>query len=136
MTNSDRRISYLDKVIDPPGEALPDTEILMRFAQKMGFERGFNYTDIGEVYDEHCRLTKGTRIDISGLSHERLREQGTMQWPVPSPESNGMPRLFTNHRFYTPNGRAKIHAVPDENHSELPSPEYPLILTTGRIRDQ
>ena len=41
MTNADRRISYLDKITNAPGEALPDTEIICRFAQKMGFD-GFN----------------------------------------------------------------------------------------------
>jgi len=136
MTNSERRISYLNKIIDPPGEALPDTEILTRFAKQMGYGKSFDYTDLSQVYDEHCRLTKGTRIDISGLSHERLREKGTMQWPVPTPESEGTPRLFTDKKFYTANQRAKIHAVPDENLSEPPSEEFPLILTTGRIRDQ
>src|SRR3546814_17940521 len=34
MTNSERRISHLHKIIDPPGEALPDAEIICRFAQK------------------------------------------------------------------------------------------------------
>ena len=34
MTNAERRISYLNKIIDAPGEALPDAEIICRFAQK------------------------------------------------------------------------------------------------------
>ena len=34
MTNAERRISYLNKVIDAPGEALPDAEIICRFAAK------------------------------------------------------------------------------------------------------
>ena len=29
MTNSERRISLLDKIVEPPGEALPDAEILL-----------------------------------------------------------------------------------------------------------
>ena len=37
MTNSERRISYLNKIVDPPGEALPDAEIICRFARKMGY---------------------------------------------------------------------------------------------------
>jgi ferredoxin-nitrate reductase len=39
MTNSERRISYLNKILDPPGEALPDVEILCRFASQNGFWR-------------------------------------------------------------------------------------------------
>ena len=48
MTNSDRRISFLPKAADAPGEALPDAEILWRFAQKMGYQ-GFDYNNTGEV---------------------------------------------------------------------------------------
>ena len=33
MTNAERRISYLPKVVDAPGEALPDAEIINRFAE-------------------------------------------------------------------------------------------------------
>lgn len=136
MTNSERRISYLNKAVDAPGEALPDAEILCRFAEKMGFGKAFNYKNSADIYQEHAELTKGTNIDISGLSHGRLKTEGTFQWPVPHSEHKGSKRLFEDHKFYTPNQRAKIHAVPTINESEKISPVYPLILTTGRIRDQ
>ncbi len=90
MTNSERRISYLPKVIDAPGEALPDTEILCRFAQKMGYH-GFDFKNASEIYDEHCLLTTGTNIDISGLSHQRLKTEGSFQWPVPHAAHIGTP---------------------------------------------
>jgi len=136
MTNSERRVSYLPKGIDPPGEALPDAEILWRFAQKMNFT-GFNYKNVGQVYDEHCLLTKGTKIDVSGLSHERLIKEGTFQWPVPHNKHKGTPRLYTDRKFDTFNEKAAFN-IPThtENQSEKTSPEFPLILNTGRIRDQ
>src|SRR5690606_21310054 len=133
MTNSERRISYLPKVIDAPGEALPDVEILWRFGQKMGF-KGFDYRNTSEVYDEHCLLTKGTQIDISGLSHQRLKDEGSFQWPVPHKTHKGTPRLFTDHQFFTNDGKAHFNA-PQKiyNQSEKTTPEYPLILNTGRV---
>ncbi|HOY19294.1 MAG TPA: molybdopterin-dependent oxidoreductase [Haliscomenobacter sp.] len=136
MTNSERRISYLSKAIDAPGEALPDVEILLRFAHKMGYH-GFDYRHISEVYDEHCRLTKNTNIDISGLSHERLQREGTFQWPVPASDHPGTPRLFSDFRFFTKNNKARFN-LPQQmyNTSEKPNADYPLVLTTGRIRDQ
>jgi ferredoxin-nitrate reductase len=136
MTNSERRISYLNKVLDPPGEALPDIEILGRFAEKMGFGDGMKYKNASEIYAEHCALTKGTNIDISGLNYERLKERGTIQWPYPENTSGGTPRLFSDNKFYTPSGKAKLHTVPDANQSETVTQNFPLILTTGRIRDQ
>ncbi|SDR02292.1 nitrate reductase [Flagellimonas zhangzhouensis] len=136
MTNSERRISYLPKVIDAPGEALPDVEILWRFAQEMGFH-GFDYTNASQVYDEYCLMTKGTTIDISGLSYERLKTEGSFQWPVPSPDHKGTPRLFQDQNYFTSDGKAHFNAPRNlYNKSETTSPEFPLILNTGRVRDQ
>ncbi|MGM9506588.1 molybdopterin-dependent oxidoreductase [Larkinella sp. GY13] len=182
MTNAERRIAYLPKVIDAPGEALPDSEILWRFAQKMGFGESFTYANCSEVYNEYTQLTAGTNIDVTGVSYELLKKYRTIQWPfsaenapkspkgdldaakpdaevpfggfrgesekstdVPADQkpytenrkpTPGTKRLFTDHRFYTANGRAQIHAVPDENASEPTDEDFPLVLTTGRIRDQ
>ena len=136
MTNSERRISYLSRVMAPPGEALPDGEILLRFAHKMGWREQFDYASMADVYREHAALTQGTSIDISGLDYQRLKTGGSVQWPVPQADHPGTPRLFTDSRFYRPSQRAKIHGVPDANTSEPPNPNFPLILTTGRIRDQ
>ncbi|WP_116107594.1 nitrate reductase [Lewinella sp. IMCC34191] len=136
MTNSDRRISYLQPLVPPPGEARPDADIICDFARKMGYD-GFGYRDVSEVYDEYARMTAGTNIDVSGLSHDRLRREGTFQWPVPTPVHPGTPRLFTDHRFYTPTGRARFLST--ISHTERPPvapPDRPYILTTGRIRDQ
>lgn len=136
MTNSERRISYLPKVIDAPGEALPDAEILWKFAQAMDF-KGFDYESASEVYDEHCLLTKGTKIDISGLSYDRLKEEGSFQWPVPHRTHPGTPRLFEDKKFYTGDNKAHFNAPKNiYNKSEETNTEFPLILNTGRVRDQ
>lgn len=136
MTNSDRRISYLPKVVDAPGTAKPDAEILWSFAKKMGFH-GFDYQSVAEVYDEHCRLTKGTNIDISGLSHNRLKKEGTFQWPVPYDNHKGTPRLFEDKQFYTNSKKAFFNLpISIKNQSEPVDTNFPLILTTGRLRDQ
>lgn len=136
MTNSERRISYLPKGINAPGEALPDVEILTRFAKKMNFTR-FNFNSTEDIYKEHCLMTKNTNIDISFLNYNRLKNEGTFQWPVPDYGHPGTPRLFTDKKFYTPSQKA-IFNLPTaiENTSEQPSNQFPFILTTGRIRDQ
>lgn len=152
MTNAERRITHLSKIVDAPGEALPDAEILCRFAKKMGFA-GFDFENFSEIYAEHCHITEGTNIDISGLSYEALKEKRSVQWPykgrrqkVEGERQNheveneedyfGTPRLFTDKLFYTPSQKAIIHAVDDGNQSEPTTKDLPLVLTTGRIRDQ
>ncbi len=136
MTNAERRIAHLSKMMDAPGEALPDSEIICRFAKKMKFS-GFDFQNASEIYAEHCASTEGTNIDISGLSYDILKEKRSVQWPYPKgSEGFGTPRLFTDHQFYTASKRAMIHSFPDANESEKLSPDFPLVLTTGRIRDQ
>ena len=136
MTNSERRISYLSKVIDAPGEALPDAEIICRFAKEMGFH-GFDFESPSEIFDEHARLTNGTNLDISGLNYEYLKERGTAQWPFRYGSNSGTERLFTDKNFFTPSRKAKFYPLDNPaNQSETVTPDFPLILTTGRIRDQ
>lgn len=144
MTNAERRISYLNKIINPPGEALPDTEIICRFAKMMGYN-GFEYKNFAEIFAEHAALTEGTNIDISGLSYDLLNKKPSVQWPytkamnlnpVHAENEGGTKRLFTDKKFFTPSQKAIIHSFRDENQSEKPGPDFPLILTTGRIRDQ
>jgi ferredoxin-nitrate reductase len=138
MTSSERRISLLEKGIEPPGEALADAEILLRFARAMGWGEAFAYRSMAEIFAEHAALTRGTDIEIAGLSHEILRH-GTVQWPIAAGAGEGMcgtARLYTDHRFATASGRARLRAVVHEPRSEALSAEFPLVLTTGRIRDQ
>ncbi|NML67503.1 molybdopterin-dependent oxidoreductase [Hymenobacter sp. RP-2-7] len=136
MTNSERRISHLAKVVDAPGEALPDAEIICRFAQAMGFP-GFDYPSPEAIYLEHIRLTAGTSLDSTGLNYSTLKERGSVQWPYRAGQAApDTPRLFTDHRFYTPSGRAVLHAPAASFRSEAPDEEFPFVLTTGRIRDQ
>jgi ferredoxin-nitrate reductase len=133
MTNAERRIGLLNKILNAPGEALPDSEIICRFANKMGYD-GFAFNNPSEIFAEHAALTKGTNIDISELSYEILKEKGSLQWPYKANETKK--QLFTDKQFYTASKKAILHSFPDVNKSVAPSEDFPLILTTGRIRDQ
>ncbi len=136
MTNSERRISYLPKEIEAPGEARPDVEIFCDFAQRMGF-RGFNFNSASEIYDEYALMTKGTNIDVSHLNYNRLKTEGTFQWPVPAHRHQGTPRLFSDKKFYTPSGKAQFNNPSTIQNTSVPTNnDFPLILTTGRVRDQ
>ncbi|MBW8323651.1 MAG: molybdopterin-dependent oxidoreductase [Prolixibacteraceae bacterium] len=135
MTNSERRISYLEKVIDGPGKVLPDYEIICRVARQMGYP-GFEFRNSQEVFDEYKQLTAGTHISIEKLDYNYLKEKGTAQWPFLGKDDGRAKRLFEDGRFFTPDQKARILAVNPENESEPPTSEYPLVLTTCRVRDQ
>ncbi len=135
MTSSERRLTYLPKLVQPPGEARPDAEILVRFAREMGFKAAFAYESAAEIFDELAALTAGTPCDYSGVSHRRLRAEGPLQWPVPAATHPGTARLYTDGVFPTPDGRARFVAVEHVEPLEPVDARYPLVLTTGRVRD-
>ncbi len=135
MTNSERRLTYLPKLVEPPGEALPDAEIIARFAREMGWKEAFAYDDAAAIFDEFASLTAGTPCDYSGVSHARLRAEGPLQWPVPAVDHPGTARLYVDGRFPTADGRARFVPVEHDPPVEPPDPAFPLTLTTGRVRD-
>jgi ferredoxin-nitrate reductase len=138
MTNSERRVALVRKAIDPPGDALPDWEIFARLGRALGFEDAFGYASAAEVFDEFARTTAGRVCDQSGLSHERLR-RGSVQWPCPAGQpagDAGTERLYADHRYATPDGRARLVPTPPAPPAEPPDADYPLVLTTGRVASQ
>src|SRR5262249_19132912 len=50
MTSSERRLTYLPKLVDPPGEALPDAVIVTRLAHELGFKEAFPSGSAAEIF--------------------------------------------------------------------------------------
>ncbi len=135
VTNSERRISLLKKTVEPFGEARPDWQIVRDVARRMGFEKDFDFQTSEDVFREYKASTKGTRLDISGLSYERLR-MSPVQWPFPSEQAPASKRLYENLSFGHADGKAKFLFHPYRDAGDPVTPHYPLVLITGRIRDQ
>ena len=139
MTNSERRICLLERIGDPPGEALPDWRIICRTAEQLGFGKHFDYADEEAIFDEYKALTRGRDLDISGLDYDSLRGRaGGAQWPARAEGdgARGTERLFTDGVFATGDGRARFHAVGQEAPADKLDAEYPFALITGRVKDQ
>ena len=144
VTNSDRHISRQRCFLPAAGEAKPDWWIICRVAERMGFGHGFGHRGPAEIFDEHVRLSavgngSSRAFDVGGLAalgesaYARLEP---VQWPVPGADRRGTQRLFADGRFYHPDGRARlVPTIPRPPKFALDE-EYPLILNTGRIRDQ
>ncbi|MGH8456107.1 MAG: molybdopterin-dependent oxidoreductase, partial [Stenotrophobium sp.] len=153
VTNSDRRISRQRAFLPRPGEAMPDWWMVCEVAKRMGYGVAFGYSAAHEIFDEHARLSahgnRGTRCfdigGLAGLSEEQYDALQPVQWPLlPSPHrgerqgerGQGTPRLFTNQRYYHPDGKARFVPTPPRAPANLPGAEFPLVLNTGRVRDQ
>lgn len=137
MTNSERVVTLCQAFQVPIGEARPDWEIFAEVGRKLGFSDKFPFTTPAEVYAEYVQLTQGRVCDMTGLSHARLRQVGAIQWPCPKTESlsssSTAKRLYTNLTFPTVDGRARFGSFHSRGLAEPPDPNYPFVLTTGRL---
>ena len=131
FTNSERRVQLIRPIVESPGEARPDWEIIQDIARRVlrRLERpteGYEHASPAAIFDEMASLTP----IIAGLSHERLDREGGIQWPVPDAEHPGTPRLFEDE---FPRGLGKFVAVEQgPPAAELPSRRFPFTLITGR----
>lgn len=132
FTNSERRVQRIRKAIDPPGAARPDWEIVCDLARRVAerLDRDpdqFSYTHPSEIFAEMGRLWP----NIAGISYERLEREGGIQWPCPTPEHPGTPRMYAES---FPRGLGKFVPIEQgELAAELPDRRFPLILNTGRM---
>ena len=139
MTSSERRIGLVRRAVAPPGEARPDWQIVAGLARHLGYGDAFAWPDAAAVFDEFAACTAGRPCDMTGVSHERLRREGGVQWPCPAQpvdEHPGTPRLYSDSRFPTPDGRARFAPTPHVDPAETPDAGFPILLTTGRVADQ
>lgn len=149
---TERRSQHLAKVLDPPGEARWDGDILIDLATRLGHGENFaHFKSPEDVWNEYLKLTKGTDMDLTGATYERLRQVRGLRWPVPSTDHPGTLHRFTREdplfpadkaggkRMYfykKPDGRATVFARPDKPPEEPTDAEFPFALTTGRILEQ
>jgi assimilatory nitrate reductase catalytic subunit len=144
VTNSERRISRQRAFAPAAGEARPDWWIISQIAQRMGWKQAFDYSSPAQVFDEHARLSgahnQGSRgFDISGLAGMTVAEYDALlpvHWPVGREQPQGTPRLFEDHAFMHADRRACLIPTPPCPPANMPDEEYPLVMNTGRIRDQ
>ncbi|MDI9399396.1 MAG: formate dehydrogenase subunit alpha [Euryarchaeota archaeon] len=125
-TSMERRVQWIDRAISAPGKAREGLSVICEVADRLGL--GFGQMDASTVLEEINRLIPFYR----GMTKERIRETGGLLWPCPSPDHPGTEILHAE-TFPTPDGRAKIEAVRGSPPAEETSPDYPLLLMTGRI---
>ncbi len=131
-TNSERMVTHSPQLWDSPGDAWPDWQVFTEFAKTLGYP-GFEYGNAGEIWDEYIQLTKDRPCDMAGITSQRLREEGSLQWPCPSVDHPGTKRRYLDRQFATPDGKAVFHCRDHRRPRESTDHEFPFILTTGRL---
>ncbi|MGJ8689177.1 MAG: nitrate reductase [Gammaproteobacteria bacterium] len=144
VTNSERRISRQRALLPAMGEAKHDWWIIAEVAKRLGFRQAFEYSSPRDIFVEHAALSgyknAGTRAfdigalaTLDALAYDAL---SPVQWPVTADSPNGSARMFTDNRFFTPNGRARFVPCTPSLPERAASFDTPFQLNTGRLRDQ
>ena len=142
VTNSERRISRQRPFLDLPGEARADWWIVAEVAKRLGYGQQFDYDGPADIFREYaglCGFENDRRRDLdlgplAELDAAGYADLAPVQWPLKARE--GTARLFAEGRFFTPSGRARMLPVAPQSPVHSIDHAHPLILNTGRIRDQ
>lgn len=126
FTNAERRISPVRKVMAPlSGKA--DWEVTVALSGALGFDMSYQHPS--EIMDEIAALTP----TFSGVSYERLNEEGSIQWPCNESAPRGTPIMHVDEFVRGKGCFAITKYVATE---EKAGKRFPLLLTTGRILSQ
>jgi len=127
-TSMERRVQWIDKAIEPPGEAKEGVWIIGEIARRLGLGEEMAYIDPSQVLEEIRSLVP----QYKGMSQERISKIGGVLWPCPDEQHPGTEILHLQ-RFSTSDGRARIFNLQNTPPGEVTSSEYPILLSTGRI---
>jgi formate dehydrogenase major subunit len=122
--NGERRIQRVRAALRPAGHSKPDWQILAETARAMG-AAGFEYQGPEQIWDEIRGLCSGAR----GMTYVRLDREG-LQWPCPDEQHPGTSILHEKTFAHGP--RATLRALDYTASPEQTTPEFPLMLVTGR----
>ncbi|WP_348304133.1 formate dehydrogenase subunit alpha [Methanothrix sp.] len=127
-TSMERRVQWIDRAIEPPGEAKEGVWIICEIARRLGLGEEMAYDNPSQVLEEIRSLVP----QYKGMSQERISRVGGVLWPCPDEQHPGTEILHLQ-RFSTSDGRARIFDLQNTPPGEVTSPEYPILLSTGRV---
>ncbi|WP_442907788.1 molybdopterin oxidoreductase family protein [Kineococcus sp. G2] len=164
FTNVDRTVHYSGKAVEPPGEARPDLDIFLDYARRMDLRDKdgaplVKWHDPESAFEAWKECSRGRPCDYTGMSYDKLKGSGGIQWPCNEENPDGSERIYVDGKFWAapdycesygrdlvtgaplsqteykamnPDGKAIVKAAEYVPPHEIPSEDFPLQLMTGR----
>lgn len=144
----ERRYQYTPQLLRAPGQCRSDLQILTDLAERLGHGTLIAARTPETVWDEWRQISAHSKYNFAGMTYARLKHERGLQWPCPTETHPGTPRRFVegSDPLVTPGAgiefygnadhRAIVQMRPYVRSPEMPSADYPLQLTTGRVIEQ
>ncbi|MGH7340409.1 MAG: molybdopterin-dependent oxidoreductase, partial [Candidatus Rokuibacteriota bacterium] len=127
-TNSERRVSKVNRAVAPPGEARADFDIFLHLADVLGLRSELfpGWSRPADAFEEWKRVSAGRLCDYSGMTYRAIEQHG-LQWPFPAgaDDPRRTRRLYADGRFPTEDGRARLVPTRWEPFPEQPDEKLP-----------
>lgn len=141
---AEKQVVWRDKALKAPGSCVPDWMFYRDIGKKLAPDTYPYFSTPEELHDRFCAMVEGW----GGLTTSRLRASGDgCIWPLPTVESTERQgSIFSNGHLHTEDGKLPL-ALPllgaynwslpkGSPHGPEKNPEYPLILTQGKVVTQ
>jgi formate dehydrogenase major subunit len=125
VTNTNRQVQMGRSALPLPGEARQDWWIIQEIARRIGLD--WRYEGPADVYAEMAQAMPS----LANITWDRLAAEHSVTYPCDGPDQPGHDIVFGD-RFPTGDGRGTFTPADVLPPAELPSAEYPMVLTTGR----
>lgn len=144
----ERRYQLTPKLLDPPGQARSDLQILVDLAVRLQHDKLITARTPQAVWDEWREVSSHSLYNFKGITYERLAKERGLQWPCPTEDHPGTAHRYVEGEdpfvtkgagieFYgNHDKKAVVYLRPYVSSPEKTSAAYPLYLTTGRVLEQ
>ncbi|MEB3337561.1 MAG: nitrate reductase, partial [Leptolyngbyaceae bacterium] len=119
MTNSERRVTLCPRFQAPQGEAREDWAIFAEVGRRLGFAEQFSFQTSAEVHAEFVQLTRDRLCDMTGITHDRLKTEGPLQWPCPDSRHSESLSLATQSKTCAERSRSIQNPKPVLSEAEV-----------------
>ena len=126
FTNTNRQVQMGRKVVDAPGDAREDLQIIIDLANALGLN--WNYSHASDVFKEMSEIMPS----LNNITWDRVDREDSVTYPCENKDMPGTEIVFAQ-KFPTISGLGKIVPTNIISPDELPDQEFPFVLTTGRL---
>jgi formate dehydrogenase major subunit len=138
-TNTDRLIQVGRPAVAPPGRAMQDLWAIEQLARRLGADWNYWQAEDGDghaaaeapvarVYEE----MRAVMAPLAGVPWTRLQREEAVVTPAPAEDQPGQSVVFVD-GFPTSDGCATLVPTQFRPGVERTDPEFPFVLTTGRV---